>query len=82
MTAKSPTKDSQHDREHRQSKRHELVGATTHDVDDQGGQPQPKNHVGGKVSVLLQHCGCSEWLTRPPLCVGDLTLRPYTTTSE
>ena len=54
MTAKSPTKDSQHDREHRQSKRHELVGATTHDVDDQGGQPQPKNHVG---AVLLQHCG-------------------------
>ena len=50
MPSKNSTKDAQYDRQHRQGKRHELIGATPHNVDDQGGQSQTKNHAG---AVLL-----------------------------
>ena len=50
-TAKNPTKDAQNHREHREDKGDELVGTTTHHVDDQGGQSQPKDHA---RAVLLQ----------------------------
>ena len=49
MTAKNPTKDAQN---HREDEGDELVGATPHHVDDQGGQPQPKDHA---RAVLLQY---------------------------
>jgi hypothetical protein len=51
MTAKNPTKDAQNDREYREDEGNELVGATPHHVDDQGRQPQAKDHTG---AVLLQ----------------------------
>ena len=55
MTAKNPTKDAQNHREHREDEGDELVGATPHHVDDQGGQPQPKDHA----RAMLCNTGCS-----------------------